>query len=152
MPPDLRRAAPADLAGVVALQQAAYAANRAILGVEPLPLMVDYAAIFATMEVWLSEAADRLEGVLVLEPRADDLLIWSVATAPSVQGRGLGRMLLGAAEVRARELGHATLRLYTGSVLTDRVAWYQRHGYAIERIETLPDRSVTHMVKQLAGD
>lgn len=145
----LRRGASADLAAVVALQQAAYAANRAVLGVEPQPLQADYVDIFATMEIWLAEGAAGLDGVLILQARADDLLIWSVATAPDRQGRGLGRDLIAYAEHRARALGRSTMRLYTGSKLADRVAWYGRHGYRIERIEELSDRSVTHMVKQL---
>lgn len=147
---NLRRARGDDLPSVVALQQSAYAANRAILGVEPQPLQADYADIFATMEVWLAEGERDLDGVLILQPRESDLLIWSVATAPARQGKGLGRDLLAFAEHRARSLGRTTMRLYTGTLLADRVAWYTRHGYTTERIDQLPDRSVTHMVKHLA--
>jgi hypothetical protein len=57
--------------------------------------------------------------------------------------------MLAAAEVRARELGHATIRLYTGANLHHLTGWYGRHGYAIERIEELPDRTVAYMVKHL---
>ena len=57
--------------------------------------------------------------------------------------------MLAAAEVRARELGHTTMRLYTGAILDHLTSWYGRNGYAIERIEELPDRTVAHMVKQL---
>lgn len=39
--------------------------------------------------------------------------------------------------------------LYTGTLLADCVACYQRHGFTVERIEVQPDRSVTHMVKVL---
>jgi len=28
-------------------------------------------------------------------------------------------------------------------------AWYGRHGFAVERIEALSDRSITHMIKHL---
>ena len=145
----LRRATSADLAAVEQLQRAAYAANRLVLGVEPPPLLADYTAILSDMEVWLSDTEDRLAGVLILELRADDLLIWSIAIAPEVQQRGIGRLLLGASHRRAAQLGLDTLRLYTGTLLTDRVAWYQRHGFTVERIEVQPDRSVTHMVKVL---
>ena len=88
--------------------------------------------------------------MLILEPRADDLLIWSIATDPAAQPSGLGRALLAAAEVRARELGCTVMRLYTGTPLTHLVAWYGRHGYAVERLEALSDRSITHMIKHLA--
>jgi GNAT superfamily N-acetyltransferase len=146
---ELRRATVDDLDRVVALQHAAYAANRALLGVEPIPLLADYNAILFEMEVWLAEDEGTLRGVLILEPREDDLLLWSVAVAPSEQGTGLGRSLLAATEERARQLGRGVMRLYTGTVLKDRVAWYGRHGYAVERIEEMSDRSVTHMVKRL---
>jgi ribosomal protein S18 acetylase RimI-like enzyme len=146
----LQRATSADLSDVVALQRAAYARNRTLLGVEPLPLQADYAVILREMEAWLAWQAGKLAGALILEPRSDDLLIWSIATDPSGQGGGLGRMLLGAAEVRARELGHTVVRLYTGTVLTHLVAWYGRHGYDAERIEVLSDRSITHMIKNLS--
>lgn len=145
------RATDADLERVVALQRAAYARNRTILGVEPLPLMADYVEIFRTMEVWLDQRDERLAGVLILELQASHLLIWSIATDPDVQAHGVGKELLGFAEARARQLGLSTMRLYTGTLLAHLVAWYGRNGYATERIEELPDRSVTHMVKRLAA-
>ena len=145
----LRRATCADLAAVTALQRAAYAKNRAILGVEPLPLLADYEKVFADYEVYLAEREGALDGVLILEPRADDLLIWSVATAPATQGRGTGNRMLGFAESRARELGLACIRLYTGEKLTGNIAWYTRHGYAHESTEDMGDRVRVNLIKQL---
>ncbi len=143
----LRRACPADIPKVIALQHAAYARNRPVLGVEPLPLSADYANILSDYEVWLAEGADGIEGVLVLAPRPDDLLLWSVATAPRAQGRGLGNRLLAAAESRGRELGRRCVRLYTGEKLVGNIAWYERHGYVRERVEQLEDRRLVHLVK-----
>lgn len=146
----LRRATPDDIDRVVALQHAAYARNRPLLGVEPLPLQADYAEVLREMEIWLAEADGHLDGVLILEPRPGDLLIWSIATAPDRQSAGLGRALLAAADERARELGRTTVRLYTGAPLTHLVGWYGRHGFAVERTEQLPDRTIVHMVKPIA--
>jgi ribosomal protein S18 acetylase RimI-like enzyme len=146
----LRRAAPTDLAAIVALQHAAYDGNRALLGVEPLPLQADYAAILISHEVWLAEGPGGLDGVLILKVEPDHLLIWSIATAPSVRGSGLGNRLLVAAEMRARELGQNCVRLYTGEPLTGNIAWYERHGFVRERTERLADRRIIHMVKELA--
>ena len=145
----LRRAGAADVAAVNALQHAAYARNRTILGVEPLPLTVDYATIVADYDVWLLKQGDALEGVLILKTRADDLLVWSVAVAPEVQGRGIGNRLLAIAEARARELGRGKVRLYTGEKLTGNIAWYERHGFTREKIEDLGDRRAVHMMKEL---
>lgn len=152
----LRRATPEDLAAVVALQRAAYAPNRVRLGVEPLPLQADYAGIFQTMEVWLADAPTAgaegkpgVAGVLILEPHPDHMLIWSIATDPGRQARGLGHTLLVAAEGKARAFGLPMMRLYTGTVFKHLVSWYARNGYVTERVEEWPDRSVTFMAKPL---
>jgi ribosomal protein S18 acetylase RimI-like enzyme len=147
------RRAHADEAGKIAtFQRAAYQRNRAILGVEPIPLKADYAKILSDYEVWLHENGDALTGVLILELRLDDLLIWSVATAPEARQAGLGNRLMAAAETRARALGKDVIRLYTGELLVDNVAWYQRRGFAIERAEALSDRRIVHMKKTIKGD
>ena len=57
--------------------------------------------------------------------------------------------LLAAAVARAGELGRTRLRLYTGTVLRQRIAWYERSGFVIERLEIVSGRSVTHMVRDL---
>lgn len=150
-PITFRRATAADVQAIEALQQVAYARNRRLLGVEPLPLQADYADILARMEVWLAEERGRLIGVLILEPRVDDMLIWSIAAAPDAQKQGLGQIMLDAAEVHARQLGLKTMRLNTGAVLEGLIRWYYRHGYDIERHEELPDRHITHMIKHLDG-
>jgi RimJ/RimL family protein N-acetyltransferase/N-acetylglutamate synthase-like GNAT family acetyltransferase len=148
----LRRARAEEAGKIAAFQRAAYERNRAIMGVEPIPLQADYATILRDYEVWLHEEGDRLAGVLILEPRADDLLIWSVATAPDARGSGRGNRLLAAAESRGRELGRRIIRLYTGELLVNNVAWYQRQGFAIERREAMSDRRVVHMIKTIAGE
>lgn len=150
----LVRSTVADRSAIVALQRAAYAANRAILGVEPLPLLADYDAIFADHETWVirSEPDDAIAAVLFLEIRADDVLIWSVATDPNCQSRGFGGALLEAAEIRARQSGRDRVRLYTGEKLKERVAWYERSGYVIERREVMADRTSVHMVKAVESD
>jgi RimJ/RimL family protein N-acetyltransferase/ribosomal protein S18 acetylase RimI-like enzyme len=145
----LRRAGPDDVPAIEALQQAAYRPNAAILGVEPVPLRWDYAAIMQRCEVWLAEALGKPVGVLILEMRADHVMLESVATAPGTQGTGLGNMLLTAAEFRAADYGLKLIRLYTGEKLTRNVDWYRRRGYGIEHIETVDDRRLVHMIKRL---
>ena len=145
----LRRANAGDVDAVTAFQRAAYAKNRVLLGVEPQPLQADYTQILAEYEVWLYESGDGLDGVLILEPRRDDLLIWSIATAPHLHAQGLGRRLLAAAEERTRALGLAVVRLYTGEKLTGNIAWYERHGFVRERVEELGDRRAVHMMKRI---
>ena len=145
----IRRATRDDLPAIVALQQAAYAGNRDIIGVESLPLLADYDDVFARHECWIDTDGDVVSGALILEVRPDDLLIWSVATHPEARSSGLGNRLLGFADQRARETGRTTIRLYTHEKLTRNIAWYGRQGFAIERIEEMSDRRAVHMRKQL---
>ncbi|WP_099903075.1 GNAT family N-acetyltransferase, partial [Methylobacterium frigidaeris] len=146
----LRRATHADEAALAALQEAAYAPNRALLGVEPVPLLTPAAEVLARYEVWLAETGGAPAGALALDPAPDHLMIWSVSVDPAHQGTGLGNALLAAAEGRARDLDLSKLRLYTGDKLVRNIDWYARRGYATERVEDLPDRRLVHMHKTLA--
>lgn len=143
-----RRAGDSDRAAIEALQEAAYQRQR-VLGLEPPPLKANYADIIERMEVWLAEERDQLRGVLILDVREGDLLIWSIAAAPDAQGQGLGQIMLDAAEVRAAQLGRRIIRLNTGAVQKNLVNWYARHGYAVETIEIVDERQLTHMIKRL---
>lgn len=145
----LERAGPADVEALLTLQRAAYARNRELLGVEPLPLLENYEDLIARQEVWVVRDGAAIAGAIMLEPQPDHLLLWSISTAPGGHGNGLGRKLLAATDARARKLGLSEVRLYTGSVLSHLIDWYGRHGYAVTHIEKLPDRSITHMAKRL---
>jgi len=144
-----RRAVEADQAAIDALQQAAYHREH-LLGLEPPPLKADYAEVIARMEVWLAEERNQLRGVLILDVRPDDLLIWSMAAAPEARGQGLGQIMLDAADVRAEQLGRRIIRLNTGDVQKTLIGWYSRHGYAVEATEASRDHLLTHMIKRLA--
>ena len=145
----LRRASSAETDAFDAVHRAAFAWNRDMLGREPLPLLIPPAEVLSRYETWLLEDADGIAGTLALDPRPDDLEIWSVSVDPARQNAGIGRTLLSAAEARARALGLGTLRLYTGAVLTKNIDWYRRRGYEVERVEDLPDRQIVHMVKHI---
>lgn len=148
-PAGLRRARADEAERIAAFQRAAYARNNELLGVPSVPLLADYAQVLADYEVWVAEDADGLAGVLILELRPDDLMIWSIATAAAARRRGLGGRMLAASEERARALGRTRMALYTGEPLKGNIAWYQRHGYVVERTEVRPERRIVHMAKAL---
>lgn len=148
----LRRATGADVPALVALQQAAYAPNVDIVRHTPIPLTWDYEAAVRDWECWLVDGPGRLDGALLLHPRADDLYIESISVHPSAKAAGLGRQLLAFADTRARDLGLGTLRLLTNMKLVRNVDWYLAKGYVIERIERLPDRDLAHFRKELKED
>ena len=145
----IRRATTDDLEGIVALQNAAYAENAALLGATPLPLKADYAQILRDMEAWVCEGRHGLDGALILEWRPADLLIWSVAAHPRARGHGVGKHLLALAHDRAKDLGRDTIRLYTASVYAKNLAWYARNGFSEESRENLGDRTLVNMIKTI---
>ena len=61
----------------------------------------------------------------------------------------LGTALLDFAEEEARKQHFDTVRLFTNARFVENIAWYQRRGYAIERLEERPDRQVVHFVRKL---
>jgi ribosomal protein S18 acetylase RimI-like enzyme len=140
----LRRAEAGDVPALAALQRAAYADLRARIGMSLQPYDADFAAVFATTEIWLAGPSEKLDAALILDAKPDHLLIWSIAVAPERKGAGLGSALLDFAEARAAEAGLPEVRLYTNERFTENVAWYRRRGYAVERIEERPDRRVVH--------
>lgn len=145
----LRRADMADIEMLTALQKAAYARNREILGVEPVPLRWDYRQVLADREVWMLEESGELAGALILVPYFDHLCIDSIAVAPTLSGQGIGNALLSAAETRAGNLGIAELRLITGERLKSNVDWYRRKGYEVADVEQAPDRRIVYMRRRM---
>lgn len=125
----LRLAVTADLQLVLALTREAYAPWISILGGRPLPMTEDYAPRIAHQDVWLVECDGEAAGVLVLEPAADHLAIFSLAVPPRHQNRGIGRWMLDAAERLARTSGLPELRLYTNARMDRNIALYQHVGY-----------------------
>jgi hypothetical protein len=86
----LRRAGRQDFAALVALQHAAYARNRELLGVEPIPLQADYRVVLAEREVRVLDGDAGLRAALILEPRSGELVIESIAAEPRPKARGSG--------------------------------------------------------------
>jgi ribosomal protein S18 acetylase RimI-like enzyme len=129
----IRRAAAADEGAVAALTRAAYAQYRAVLDADPIPVTEAYGPRIARGEVWLLEepagGTDAPAGLIVLERRADHLLIFSVAVHPAHQGRGHGLRLLRFADETAGAAGLAEIRLYTNARMTRNIALYTRYGY-----------------------
>ncbi|MBV8838268.1 MAG: GNAT family N-acetyltransferase [Alphaproteobacteria bacterium] len=126
----IRRAEPSDLATVQRISADAYiSAYAAVIGAVPKPASEDYEPRIARGEVWLTEQDGVTQGLVVLEPKADHLLVYSVAVAPEAQRRGLGRALLDFAGERAALLGLREVRLYTNVRMEANVRLYGSCGF-----------------------
>jgi N-acetylglutamate synthase-like GNAT family acetyltransferase len=126
----IRRARPDEAPLLRALVERAYAPWVPMIGRRPMPMDDDYDARVASGEAWVLEEAGAVRGVLVLEGRADHLLIDNVAVEPERRGKGDGRALLGFAEVEARRRGLPEVRLYTNEKMERNIALYAARGYA----------------------
>lgn len=125
-----RLAAPDDLRAVEYLVRAAYGHYVARIGREPAPMRDDYAALIAAGRVHVAEAAGAVQGILVLIPQEDAMLLDNIAVAPDVQGQGLGRRMLAFAEDAARAAGYDAIKLYTNEAMTENIELYRRLGYS----------------------
>lgn len=131
---NIREARPDDVAEIVALVRAAYAPYVIRIGREPAPMQADYAALVDQGVVYVLPGDGRLRAVLVMFPEGDHLFVENIAVHPDEQGRGLGRLLMAAADDRARALGLGAVELYTNEAMTENLAFYPRLGFVeVER-------------------
>ena len=79
--------------------------------------------------VFLAWADGELAGCLFADVRADHLYLGKLAVEPSLQGRGIGRRLIGAAQAFAQEQGLATLELRTRVELTGNQQAFAKLGF-----------------------
>jgi GNAT superfamily N-acetyltransferase len=125
----LRPAGAEDLPAVQDIVRAAYTHYIARIGREPGPMLDDYAALIAAGQVQIAERGSVAQGLLVLIPQDDAMLLDNIAVVPEAQGTGLGRFLLTQAEQAAIAAGYAAIKLYTHEMMTENIALYGRIGY-----------------------
>lgn len=107
----------------------AYAGYVEQMGFRPRPMDDDYSEKLGRLEAWVVPGADRLDALLILEPKDDHMWVDNVAVHPEVQGAGLGHELLALAEARACELELGELRLLTHQTMLKNQAIYEHLGW-----------------------
>lgn len=143
-----RQAGPQDVEAIRALTRAAYAKWVPLIGREPLPMQADPAEAVRLHRVELLEH-EGLLGLVEVHLAPDHLWVENLCVRPDVQGRGIGARLLGRAEALAAMAGLPRLRLLTNPAFTGNVAFYQRHGFAVEKTEPFRQGFTTWLVKVL---
>jgi len=138
-----------DRPAVEALVASAYGRYVPRIGRKPGPMLDDYGALILQGHVHVIAFAGALQGVLVLLPLPDAMLLDNIAVAPSAQGTGVGRRLLQFAEQTALKAGFRLIRLYTHELMAENIALYSRIGYVeTHRVEEKGLRRV-YMAKGL---
>ncbi|MDB5087467.1 MAG: family N-acetyltransferase [Mucilaginibacter sp.] len=70
-----------------------------------------------------------INGCVYLELRGQKLYIGMFSVSPVLQGKGIGRDLLLAAETHAKQANINTLTMTVISVRHELICWYERRGY-----------------------
>lgn len=130
MTSSIRSATRNDLNAVEEIVRAAYSRYVARLGRKPGPMLDDYGVLIDAGRVHVTERDGIAQGILVLIPQGDAMLLDNVAVAPEAQGSGLGRLMLEFSERAAISAGYRAITLYTNEAMTENIALYRHLGYA----------------------
>ena len=127
----------ADAGEVLTIQRAAFVSEAIIYGsVDMPPLVQTLAELEAELggsDGWVARQEGRLVGAIRTRERDGLLLIGRIAIAPDMQGFGIGRALLEAAEQHSRS---AEAELFTGSLSEANIRLYEHCGYVeTERVD-----------------
>ena len=71
----------------------------------------------------------KIAACVLLEKQDDALYLGMLTVSPELQGKGVGKILLKAAEEKAKQLQCTKIKMTVISVRDELIAWYQRHGY-----------------------
>lgn len=150
----LSRISPADAGEVLTVQRAAFASEALIYGTADMPPLTqtleELRAELADANGWVARVGPRLVGAIRVRETDDLLLIGRIAIAPDMQGSGIGRSLLEAAERDARA---PEAELFTGSLSEANVRLYESCGYRVtERVDQGDGTAQLFMRKGLDGD
>ncbi|MCW5921895.1 MAG: GNAT family N-acetyltransferase [Saprospiraceae bacterium] len=80
---------------------------------------------------------NELQGCVSLQKKERGMYLGMLTVRPDLQGGGIGKKLLAAAEGHAKEQGCHSIYMTVFSVREELVAWYERHGY-LKTGERLP--------------
>ena len=147
----LSRISPADAGEVLTVQRAAFVSEALIYGTADMPPLTqtldELRAELADTNGWVARIGPRLVGAIRVRETDDLLLIGRIAIAPDLQGSGIGRALLEAAELESRA---PEAELFTGSLSEANVRLYERCGYRVtERVEQDDGTAQLFMRKRL---
>lgn len=133
----LLRISPEDAGEVLTIQRAAFVSEAVIYGSADMPPLTqtldEVRAELVDANGWVARVDNRLVGAICVSETDDLLLIGRIAIAPDMQGSGIGRALLEAAE---RDSKAPESELFTGSLSEANVRLYESCGYRIvERVD-----------------
>lgn len=76
-----------------------------------------------------TDAADNIIGCVNLQLHGEKLYLGMFSVSPLLQGGGIGKKLLAAAEEYAQHINCSIIYMSVITLRTELINWYQRHGY-----------------------
>ncbi len=143
----------ADAGEVLTIQRAAFVSEAQIYGSVDMPPLTqtleELEAELRESDGWVARVGGRLVGALRSRKAGGLLLIGRIAIAPDMQGSGIGRALLDAAESHS---GAEEAELFTGSLSEANIRLYENCGYIeTERVDTGDGVQEVYLRKRLRG-
>jgi predicted N-acetyltransferase YhbS len=139
----IRNAGAADVPGIVALLNAAFAMERDFIDKDrtSAPEIEQYMTTGTFFVV--DGDANGLASCMYLEQRAERLYLGMLAVNPSQQGRGLGRQMMAAAERYAASLGCGAIDIRIVNRRTELPPFYRALGFVDNGTEPLEEPLLT---------
>ena len=143
----------ADAGEVLTIQRAAFVSEARIYGSVDMPPLTqtleELEAELRESDGWVARVGGRLVGAIRSRTAEGLLLIGRIAIAPDMQGSGIGRALLDAAESHS---GAEEAELFTGSLSEANIRLYESCGYIeTERVDTGDGVQEVYLRKRLRG-
>lgn len=140
---DIRGAQPSDVPVLVELVTSAYRGDASRAGWTTEADLIDGGRTDADEltellpDLLVAEDDSSIVGCCAITARAGVGYFGTFAVRPTLQGGGVGSVLLQAAEQRARDLGLPAVEMTVLSVRAELIAYYERRGY-VDTGETRP--------------
>ncbi|TFF35346.1 GNAT family N-acetyltransferase [Mucilaginibacter psychrotolerans] len=137
---NITRATVADIPELTALINSAYRGEASFKGWTTEAGMIDGQRIgtadleeqFADPDAAIlkhTEADGSITGCVYLKKQGDKIYLGMLSVSPLLQAKGIGRKLLEAGEIYAREAGFHTVVMTVITLREELLAWYERRGY-----------------------
>jgi ribosomal protein S18 acetylase RimI-like enzyme len=133
-----------DLPAIVPIVNAAFAVEKFFIDGERTSVEIAREqmnnGVFIVAEEATDDGAARIIGSVYVERRGDRGYFGMLAVAPEAQGRGLGRLLVEAAEGHCRANGCDFMDLSVINLRTELPPFYRKLGYRETHTSELPER------------
>jgi GNAT superfamily N-acetyltransferase len=118
-----------DAPAIKVIVDAAYSKYIELMGMIPAAMRVKYDKLIETREVYVLRVGGEVVGSIILGREDDSITINNLVVAPSLQGRGFGRLFMKYVENKALEKGLAAVQLFANEKMYDNLSLYPKMGF-----------------------